>query len=457
MRWIVVLSVFIGVILSSTFLGVGVRAEDEGILIVSEEVTSQFPDGISFRISLKSQSTIDDIRVFYKSMRSGITSYGLLEFDAGTDVQAYYLLDAGSGGERGLGAFVPPGSRFEYSFEIKNKSGVVLRTQPKEFVYLDSRFEWRSIAEEPLTVYHYGPTDKRAEDILQAALRAVERMSRVLGVEKVQPINIVAYNNYRHMVVALPPRPQAISQDLVTEGQAFANLGVLMMLAFNEDAEGVASHEITHIVLDDAAGQAYNILPMWLNEGLAEFGNVLPTEDYDQALLYGAYTRRLKPLWHLRTFVGDPNDVIISYGQARSVVAYLINTYGEEKMAQFLRELQDILSIDRAMMQVYGIDQRGLDTEWRVHLGLRPLKVADAAGEPDSLGPAYAIEETPEASDTQTPMPKENETQPDPISPGCSGVSGSSSRIGVDPFILLLLAGPIGFLPFRRFMRRRKV
>ena len=453
MRRIRLLAILTVAVLSLGLLGAVVSADEEDILIVSEDVTSQFPDGISFTISLQSPSPIDDIRVFYKSRSSGITSYGLLEFESGTEVQAHYLLDTGGGGERGMGPFVPPGSTFEYSFEIRNKSGDVLRTQPKEFVYLDSRFEWRSITEGPLTVYHYGPTDKRAADILQAALRAVERMSRVLGVEEVQPINVVAYNNYRHMVGALPPRPQAISQDLVTEGQAFANLGVLMMLAFNEDAEGVASHEVTHIVLDDAADQAYNILPMWLNEGLAEFGNVLPTEDYDTALIFGAYTRRLKPLWHLRTFAGDPNDIIIAYGQSRSVVAYLINTYGEEKMAQYIRELKATLSIDRAMIRVYGFDQRGLDSEWRVNLGLRPLPESGDVEEQGSPRPTPAIESTPEAPPPLTPMPREEETRPERSSPGCNRGSGSGASIPADPFILLLLAGPIGFLPFKRFWK----
>ena len=131
-------------------------------------------------------------------------------------------------------------------------------------------------------------------------------MSRVLGLEEVEPINIVTYNNYRHMQAALPPRPQTIREGLITQGQAFTDIRVLLVLGTDPTIEGIASHEVTHVLVDDAAGRAYTILPTWLNEGLAEFGNVSPSESYDNALLYGIYTRRVKPLSHLNRFLGDP-------------------------------------------------------------------------------------------------------------------------------------------------------
>ena len=328
-----------------------------------------------------------------------------------------------------------------------------LRTPQKEFVYLDPRFEWATISEGPITVYHYGPTEKRAETILQSSLQAVTNMSRVLGVEAVEPINIVAYNNYRHMVLALPPRSQAVREGLVTEGQAFTDIRVLLVLAFVENIQGVASHEVTHILIDDASGQGYPIMPLWLNEGLAELGNIDPTETYDNALLYGIYTRRLKPLWHLSTFSGDPDDIIIAYGQSRSVVSYLVNVYGEEKMAQFMEELDNTLSVDQAMSRVYGFDQQGLDAEWRTRIGLSPLPEGEAPSTP-TANSAPSIQETPGALPTHTPMPRE-EKEPGSSSPGCNRGSGSSAAAATDPLVLLLLAGPMGMLSWRRLRKPR--
>ena len=436
-----------------TLFGSVASADQGDIVIVSEDVTSQFPDGISFNVSLQSSSPIDEVRVFYKSEETTTTTYGHLEFEPGQQTQAHYLLS--TGGDGASGSFVPPGATFLYSFEIRDKAGNVLRTPQKEFVYLDPRFEWATVSEGPITVYHYGPTEKRAETILQSSLQAVTNMSHVLGVEGVEPINIVAYNNYRHMVLALPPRSQAVREGLVTEGQAFTNIRVLLVLAFVENIQGIASHEVTHILIDDASGQGYPIMPLWLNEGLAEFGNIDPTETYDNALLYGIYTRRLKPLWHLSTFAGDPDDIIIAYGQSRSVVSYLVNVYGEEKMAQFMEELGNTLSVDLAMLRVYGFDQQSLDAEWRTRIGLNPLPEGEAPPTP-TASPTPAIEDTPDAPSTHTPMPWEEEAEPGSSSPGCNRGSGSSASVATDPLVLLLVAGPVGMFSWRR-LRKPKV
>ena len=429
-----------------------VASADQGeIVVVSEDVASQFPNGISFSVSLQSSSPIDEVRVFYRSEEAYTTTYGHLEFEPGQQIHAHYLLS--TGGDGASGAFVPPGATFLYSFEIRDEAGNVLRTPQKEFVYLDPRFEWATISEGPITVYHYGPTEKRAETILQSSLQAVTNMSRVLGVEAVEPINIVAYNNYRHMVLALPPRSQAVREGLVTEGQAFTDIRVLLVLAFVENIQGVASHEVTHILIDDASGQGYPIMPLWLNEGLAELGNIDPTETYDNALLYGIYTRRLKPLWHLSTFSGDPDDIVIAYGQSRSVVSYLVNVYGEEKMAQFMEELGNTLSVDQAMSRVYGFDQQGLDAEWRTRIGLSPLPEGEAPSTPTASS-APSIRETQDAPSTHTPMPRE-EKEPEASSPGCNRGSRSSAAAATDPLVLLLLAGPMGMLSWRRLRKPR--
>ena len=464
MPYIRILFIVFVVMFTLGLAGIAAATGEDEIVVNFEDATSQFPNGVTFEISVESSSPIEEIRVFYKSELTSTTSYGHVELEPGNSVEGSFFLDTGGG----VGGFIPAGAKIVYSFEVRDQAGNVLRTKEKEFVYLDSRFEWVTMSEGPLTVYHYGPTEKRAETVLRSAQEAVIKMSRVLGVAEIEPINIIAYNNYRHMVVALPPRSQAVREDLVTQGQAFTEIRVLLVLAFDEDIAGITSHEVTHILIDDAAGRGYAVLPIWLNEGLAEFGNIAPSESYDDALLYGIYTRRVKPLWHLQSFSGGPDDVIIGYGQSRSVVAYLVNSYGEEKMSQFMRTLDATLSVDRALTQVYGFDQRGLDTEWRNWIGLRPLEEGelDAEGPPEAASEAEAVPEpAPTASPTpalgstpapvHTAMPSEDEGEDVRTSPGCNRASGSSAAIPSDAFFFVLLAGPLRFMPLRRLIRRR--
>jgi len=175
------------------------------------------------------------------------------------------------------------------------------------------------------------------------------------------------------MSSALPFRSQAVSEGLQTQGMAFSDERVLLVHGFDPTVTGTVSHEFTHLLVGEAAGPALSQVPAWLNEGLAEYGNIDPTDDYDAALRYGIFTRRIKPLWYLSSFGGTPEDIIIAYGQGRSVVQFMIDRWGEERMAALFPVLQRTLDIDQALLEVYGMDQFGLDSAWREELGLEKL------------------------------------------------------------------------------------
>ena len=240
-----------------------------GISITSEEVISQFPDGIRFVITATGPNTIEDIKITYRIEGSDTNSYGYI--DMSEEGSGEYLLRASGG------SFIPPGTPFHYVIEVFDDAGEILRTDEKQVLYMDTRFEWSSVTKTPITVHYYGPTKSRAKTILEASHTTIKYMEDVLGIADIDPINMVAYNNSRHMSSALPPKPAAIAEDLVTEGQAWPDKRVVLVMAFPADVEGIGSHEITHVLVADAAGIAYPRVPAWLNEGLAEYGNQTPS------------------------------------------------------------------------------------------------------------------------------------------------------------------------------------
>ena len=450
-----------------------IRADEGNIEVVEATAESQFPDGIKFSVRANSIDGIDDIRVFFSKVdQRGRSAYRSVDFEPGTNVVGVTILPSGKGGD-----YFPPGTKIEYSFEIRDKAGAVVRTESKEFVYHDNRFEWLTVVEDLITVYYYGEyVRNRAVTVLEAAKANLEKMLPVLGITPTEPLRIVSYNNYRHMATALPFRSQAVSEGLQTQGMAFSDERVLLVHGFDPTVTGTVSHEFTHLLVGEAAGKAISQVPSWLNEGLAEYGNIDPTDDYDAALRYGIFTRRIKPLWYLTAFGGTPEDIIIAYGQSRSVVQYLISNYGEDRMAALFPVLQRTLDIDQAMLEVYGIDQFGLDSAWRENLGLDPLpspqelksQLEEDADEPQGEGseedsqdgstavedPAGLTESTPEADAGPAAAAGEEGQEPEggPTSPGCSApaAGGSSASLGM----LLLLGAPLGLVAFPRLRRR---
>ena len=241
-------------------------------------------------------------------------------------------------------------------------------------MYIDNRFEWLTVSDELITVYYYGEyVEERARIILDAARQTMDNMVQVLGIAPTDPLRIVAYNNYRHMSMALPFRSQAVSEELRAQGMAFTDERVLLVHGFDPTVTGTVSHEFTHLLVAEAAGGTSAAVPSWLNEGLAEYGNIDQTDDYDAALRYGIYTRRIRPLWYLRSFSGEPEDILIAYGQGKSAVNFMVRRWGEGRISELFAALRQTNDIDAALMRVYGVDQHGMDSAWRVSLGLEPL------------------------------------------------------------------------------------
>ncbi len=411
------------------------RADEGAIEVMSTSAESQFPDGIKFSITVRSEVEIEDIRVFFtKAGQTGISAYRAVDFEPGTLVNGESVLSS-----RGSDYF-PPGTRMKFSFQIWDKAGAMVRTPEEDFTYIDNRFEWRTVNSGLITAYYYGEyVEERAKTVLEAAEGALERMAPVLGIEPTKPLQIVSYNNYRHMSMALPFTSQTTRERLRTQGMAFSDERVLLVHGFDATVRGTTSHEFTHLLVAEAAGRASAQVPAWLNEGLAEYGNLDPTDDYPAALRYGIFTRRLKPLWYQDSFSGTPDDIIIAYGQGRSVVFYMINRYGPEKMAQLFQVLQKTLDIDAALQEVYGLDQYGLDTEWRLAIGIEPLpppedleRRVQKAGTPEaeSPGPAGPDPETPEPTAESAPP---GEEQVKDAGPAASEVQGPPSEPGPAP------------------------
>ena len=471
------LVLFVGLAFSTSAV---TRADEGNINVVEAKAESNFPDGIRFSVIANSTDEIDDIRVFFSKVDlQGRSSYRSVDFVPGTSIVGESVLPSGTGGD-----YYPPGTKIEYSFEVRDKAGAVVRTASQEFVYQDNRFEWDTVSEGLITVYYYGEyVADRAKIVLEAAKENLERMLPVLGIAPTEPLRIVSYNNYRHMSSALPFRSQAVSEGLQTQGMAFSNERVLLVHGFDPTVTGTVSHEFTHLLVGEAAGLAIRQVPSWLNEGLAEYGNIDPTDDYDAALRYGIFTRRIKPLWYLNSFGGTPEDIIIAYGQSRSVVRYMIDTYGEARMAALFPVLQRTMDIDHALLEVYSMDQFGLDTAWRKALGLEPLpspeqleselnqseedpipeaadpeeSTGDSAGESSPVAVGTAMPEPTPGADGHPARATENDnpdSNSDSNSPGCNVPASGSANLPTGLGLLLLLGSPLGLVALPRLRRR---
>ena len=413
-----------------------IHAEGETIEVKSSSVTSEFPDG--FRVKLEA-SGVNEIKSMAIRLRIGQRNreaYNYLEGPDGGPLENGKLVNGELLWRTGTAArYIPPGTLITYQFEIEDTEGSRLETDEQQFIYQDVRFDWSEVSDGPVSVAYHGPVKKRAQTVLDTIVATLARISPLLGAHSTEPIRVTMYNNNKEMLEALPPRSAAFGRELITEGQAFTEVGTLMMLGGGTLAKGTASHEVTHIIVARAGDSIFRDIPPWLNEGLAEFGNVDPGYSYDIALDFAIATDRLMPVMFTRVMPSVPEDVIIFYGQARSIVRMMVARFGPGKMTELMAVLQSGTNMDDALNEVYGLTRLELSNLWRDSVKApryvpaeggqsRPTPIPQRAILPYSLTPQPLSEPVGARAAEPTPTPT-----PEPSPPSASDRAPTSVPI----------------------------
>lgn len=447
------------------------EADESTIRVESSSVTSDFPSGIIFRLRAVGEHDIESVAVRFRVGQQTTGAYDYLDFETAPAIDGllFYRTNTAS-------RYIPPGTIITYSFEIEDSEGNRLDTETREFIYEDARFDWDEVSEGSVSVAYHGPVKSRAELILNAIIETIDHMGPLLGADTESPIRVTMYNNVKEMLEALPPGSSTIRRELVTEGQAYTDIGTLLVLGGGRLSEGTASHEVTHILTHRAGDSVLRSVPAWLDEGLAEYGNIVPGFSYDVALEFAISNDRLLPITSMTTRPGDPEEVIIFYGQGRSIVRYMIRRYGADSMKKLMATLKEGKSMDSALMEVYGVDRLKLENDWRAAIGAPPYvppssrSVRPTAVPRPTLSP-YTLQSQPLSGGTSltatpapsTPQPaptattvlttsddRENPAEEQPGGGGSCGRPASGSVSAMDFSLLGLLGGALILGAFRR-------
>ena len=453
-------------------------AEDGSIVVHSTEITSQFPEGIFFQIEAESESEIETVSVKFKAaLPRAAEVLGYVEHDVATAIDGELFWRTNTSAR-----YIPPGSLLHVRFEIMDAEGNVHVTEPEDFVYHDPRFTWEEITEGPVTVAYHGPVKTRAENVLDAVTETIELMGPLLGADTTVPMRVTIYNNNREMLSSMPPRSATTGRELITEGRAFGDYNVVLVLGSGRLALGTAGHEVIHILVDRAGAGRVGFVPSWLNEGLAEFGNPEPSFSYDIALEFAIETDQLLPVIHMQAMPGDPEKAIIFYGQSRSIVSYMVFVYGPDKMRQLMASLKSGKRAETAVQEVYGFTLEELDILWREAAGAPEYVATEIAARPTaeplatielySIGSQSVLsgdedeaEETPASSESveepetaDAPEPTTDDSSADEDATDTSGggsCTGTGGANGMLDFSAVLLIAGFAALAVRKRIGRR--
>jgi len=203
--------------------------------------------------------------------------------------------------------------------------------------------------------------------LMAACQQTLNRMAKDTGVHLEQPVSIYVYASSADL------RSAMVFPQEWTGGVSFYEYGIIAIgIPTNELSwgKGAIAHELGHMITHQITFSPYGAnLAFWLDEGLAMYAEDKPDPYIESALEKAIAQHNLISVRSLASpFSAIPAKAYISYGESQSIVAFLIQNYGGDKMLQLLNLFKQGSTNDDALIQVYGFDQDGLDTLWQQYV-----------------------------------------------------------------------------------------
>ena len=329
---------------------------------VTASVQNNFPDGMTFSVHAEGPAKITKVRLYYKILPDGTDAIAQPDFTPSTTVDASSLIG-------GAKVYLPPGTVIDYHWEATDAAGNTAQSATQSFFYDDNRFHWTKLARgDGVVLYYYSGSDSDASNMHDVALKAIDDAEALLGATVPFDVQVWIYDNQDDMRPALPHESPGFESQIITEGIKVASNTVMVLGNVSFDT---LRHELTHIVTGQAGDSPLGSLPTWLDEGTAVHAQQDPG-GYRDAVEQGLRSGNVLSVRQITAYPGDASQIELFYGEAWSLVSFLVDTYGQEKFAQLYAGIKSGKGVDKAFQAVYGFDQDGLDNAWRVANGLSP-------------------------------------------------------------------------------------
>jgi Tol biopolymer transport system component len=227
-------------------------------------------------------------------------------------------------------------------------------------------FDWEYVVSPNTNVYYYGDNNDLAIFTSKVAEKSLEQIGKHLRWRSNKPIKIIIYsshNDFQQTNVVNVYMSEGIGG--VTE--LYKNRIVIPFEGSYKQFEHVIHHELVHAAINELVygGNAQGLIsgrillqvPLWANEGLAEFLSVNWDSNADMVLRDLAIEERLPSIPEL-------NYSILAYKGGQSVWQYITQKYGREKVGEIFLQMRRTQSAERGFKNALGVDFEKLTDDW---------------------------------------------------------------------------------------------
>jgi hypothetical protein len=349
------------------------------IHVVSTSSSVHFPDEVVLTLEAESDARISEVRLYYRLGSRTVRVYGYPDFTPSTRVKADFRIKTGGSN------YLPSGVDITYNYRIVDEDGNAFETDSFTLEYKDPTFQWKSIEHDGFVVLYHDRPFERVDEVAGDVAERLAEVKDLLGLETSKPQKAVIFNGSREASRSFPVISDRASQDGIYAGFAYGDYDLFVLVGLS--LSGMV-HEMTHLLIDEAIDSPFAVLPSWLNEGLAMYFEP-GSGRRDSTVLRAAERDELLSLRSTGSVPGRPSDVRLFYAQAQSIVDYMMETYGPERMGTTLKAINEGNRIDQAVQVAYGMSLDDLEREWQGQLG--GTVSATPAGDPGTLGTTAII------------------------------------------------------------------
>jgi hypothetical protein len=395
-------------LLLSALLPGAVQAQ-AGLQVHANEADATFPSRIEFSLDASVPGPIASAELEYGVERVACTQTSsriVPDIDEEEDpgrLSARWTWDLRRSGS------VPPGARIWWRWHVTAESGAAWSTPIAWLTFDDDRFRWQSATRGEITVYWYRGGDEFGQHMLQTAVDAQLRLTADPGAGLQEPVHIFFYADAEALKGAV------LFAQRWTGGLAFPDYYVILIAAGPAEqayGETTVAHELMHLVVRQLAFNCAASVPRWLDEGLAVWAEGGSSPDQQETLDEAIAADELLSLRSLNaSFSAHAGRARLAYAQSYSVIAYLLEQHGRERILDLLAAFHEGATYDGALQQVYGFDTDALDDLWRAEVGAPPRTQAASVRASPSPVPTRALWTQPTlTSPPSTPTPEPTAT-----------------------------------------------
>lgn len=226
-------------------------------------------------------------------------------------------------------------------------------------------FEWYFIQSKHFDVYFYPQEYYLAEFTAEAAEAAYTSISSHFRYDITNRIPLVIYDSHNDW------QQTNVISEYLEEGvggvtEMFKNRVVVPFEGSYRMLRHVIHHELVHAVVNDMyyGGSIQSViannitlqLPMWFNEGLAEYESLGWDANSDMFMLDATVNEYLVPIDELNGY--------FAYRGGQSIWYYIANKYGEEKIGEILSRIRTTRSVEQGFRSALGISVKELSKRW---------------------------------------------------------------------------------------------